>query len=335
MKNKFNKILKIEPIYHKDYRFLNGKNILITGAAGSIGSYVLKEIDEYNYNNLIAIDFNETGLSKISKRLKNKNNNFVVGDIKNTRLIKKYLKNIDIVIHTAAFKHVELVEKNVEESLLNNFVASIDLIDMCLENNVKYFANTSSDKSVKFESLMGAIKKNIENYITNINKDPDIHYFSSRFGNVFSSRGSIYHIFKHQLENSIPLTITDLNMIIIFITPEESTYFLLFPMEKYTDISLFTCNEYKEYKVIDLIKNMAEYFGIPKYSINEIGIRDGEKLFEELIDDNERYIEINQYISGIKNNSYIHQIDLYDYIKNNIYTIPEEEIKNKFISETK
>ncbi len=285
--------------------FLSNKNILITGAGGSIGSELSRQLLNLDINSLILFDNNEYNLFKISnefkkfiekdKELKKINIYFILGDICDfNKLNNTFIKHKpDIVFHSAAYKHVSILENNQYEAFKNNILGTYNLMKISSSNNIKNFIFISTDKAIRPTSIMGASKRISEILLANSkneNQSSKTHFAIVRFGNVINSKGSVIPLFDQQIKNGGPVTITD---------PEVSRYFMSIPeavglvLETSTmaeDGDKYILNMGKEIKIIDVAKKMIHLAGYTNRIDNEngdidikfIGLRPGEKLHEDL-----------------------------------------------------
>jgi FlaA1/EpsC-like NDP-sugar epimerase len=289
--------------YEKIEEQIFQKNILITGAGGSIGSELVRQISLLKPTNLILIDNNEYALYTIEKEIID---SLVLNNIKLnivTKLVsiqnfssleiifKKYEPNI--VFHAAAYKHVPMLESNIVETITNNVFGSINLIKLCLLNEVSQFVLISTDKAVRPTNIMGATKRISEIYAQLYNKKNKITKFSIiRFGNVIGSNGSVIPLFNYQIQKGGPITLTH---------KEITRYFMLIPeavglvlQSTYLSIGgeVFVLKMGKPIKIFDIAKKMIKLHGYSlrnnenpngDVEIKIIGLRPGEKMHEELL----------------------------------------------------
>ena len=268
-------------------KFIKNKIILITGAGGSIGSEIVRQCIKFGAKKLILVDHSEYNLYQIEQEASSKANIVCVMQsvVDKERLEKTFNKyKPQIVIHTAAYKHVPMVEANIEEGILNNVIGTKNTIDISIKYNVEKFILISTDKAVRPTNVMGATKRITELYAQNIpSKNTEI--VAVRFGNVLGSSGSVIPKFKAQIENGGPITVTD---------PKITRYFMLIPeacelvlqagaIGKGGEIFILDMGE--PIKIVDLAKKMIELSGRDDISIEFTGLRPGEKLYEELLID--------------------------------------------------
>jgi FlaA1/EpsC-like NDP-sugar epimerase len=275
---------------------IKDKVVLITGAAGSIGSEMMRQIVHFSPKKLILLDQAETPLHNIELEL-TANNDFknyelVVGDITNTVRMTKIFERypIDIVYHAAAYKHVPMMENNPAEAIHNNVVGTKVLADLSVKYNVAKFVMISTDKAVNPTNIMGASKRIAEIYTQSLNSISQTSFITTRFGNVLGSNGSVIPLFKKQIEQGGPITVTHPDITRYFMTIPEACQLVLeaCAMGKGGEIFIFDMG--KSVKVADLAKNMIRLSGLEAgkdIQIKYVGLRPGEKLYEELLCDKE------------------------------------------------
>lgn len=276
-----------------------GKDILITGGCGSIGSEIVSQLLEYNPKRVRVFDHNESGLFHLQQRLefekKEKANvvRYLVGDIRNKDRLTKAFKDVDIVFHAAALKHVPLCEYNPSEAVATNVMGTENLIDIARLENVEKFVSISTDKAVNPINTMGATKLLSEKLtITAPLGDYKTIFGCVRFGNVLNSDGSVIPIFRRQIESGSPVTITSKDMTRFFMSMSEAVNLLLSAAKILSGREIFIL-KMDSVRIIDLAEVMIEELA-PRYGyksenikIKEIGIRPGEKLYESLLTEEE------------------------------------------------
>ncbi len=291
-------LLEREPIQVKNEQLskeLQGRVILITGAAGSIGSELVRQILKYNPGKLILVDTAETPLHEFSMELKDKFafHDFVscMADVRNAARIRSLFNEYkpEIVFHAAAYKHVPLMEDNPLEAILTNVRGTCILADESVRSGVSRFIMISTDKAVNPTNVMGASKRIAEIYVQSLcqhYRHSRTRFITTRFGNVLGSNGSVIPRFKQQIASGGPITITH---------PEITRYFMTIPeacqlvmeaaiMGKGGEIFVFDMG--KPVKILDLAKKMIRLSGLKPDIDIEIcftGLRPGEKLYEELL----------------------------------------------------
>ena len=279
----------------KNLSFLKNNNIIITGAAGSIGSEIVKQISALNLKTkLILVDTNEEKLMQVNLFLaESKNKNF---KIYSSDISEKSLSNIfktekpDIVFHAAAMKHVPFVESFPFNAIKTNIIGTFNLLSLSKKHKVKLLINISSDKAVNPTNIMGMTKRLNELYIQYYANKYNLNYQSVRFGNVLNSSGSVIPIFDYRLKKNLKIQITHPDIERFFMSIEDAVYLVLITsyltnISKLSESSVFVLDMGKQIKIIDLAKKYLKIKGydIKKYlDTNFIGLRDGEKLFEEL-----------------------------------------------------
>lgn len=269
-----------------------GKNVLITGAAGSIGSELVRQICSYKPKNLILIDQAESPLYDIELEiLENhsfKNYKIILADIVNKVRLDKVFKTFkpDIVYHAAAYKHVPMMESNPIEAFQNNVIGSRNLADLSHEYGVNKFIMVSTDKAVNPTGIMGATKRMAEIYIQSLNFKSNTNFITTRFGNVLNSNGSVIPRFLKQIKEGGPVTVTHPDITRFFMTIPEACQLVLEAsvMGKGGEVFLFDMG--KSVKILDLAKNLIRSTGFTvgrDIEIKITGLRPGEKLYEELL----------------------------------------------------
>ncbi|WP_413532593.1 polysaccharide biosynthesis protein [Empedobacter brevis] len=288
------------PIINENIR---GKRVLVTGAAGSIGSEISKQISMMDFDQLILIDQAESALYDVQQSLKNelsenkqKRIEYIVSSVKDRKrmssLFSKY--HPQIIFHAAAYKHVPLMEKFPYEAINTNIYGTKTIADLANEFNSEKFVMVSTDKAVNPTNVMGATKRVAEIYVNCINEFSKTNYIVTRFGNVLGSNGSVIPLFKRQLENGGPLTVTHPDITRFFMTIPEACQLVLEAaiMGKGGEIFVFDMGE--SMKIIDLAKRMIRLSGY-KYpeeiDIKIVGLRPGEKIYEELLANDENTVK--------------------------------------------
>ncbi len=265
--------------------FISGKKVLITGAGGSIGGEISRQCASFGASELVLLDHSEFNLYQIAEELSFYKPKLVMQSVVNIELLDKTFEKYkpDIVIHAAAYKHVPLVEYNIDEAILNNVLGTKNTIDCSIKHKVEKFVLISTDKAVRPTNVMGATKRVCELYAQNIGAKEKTEIVAVRFGNVLGSSGSVIPKFKSQISNGGPVTVTH---------PEITRYFMLIPeacelVLQAASIGkggeIFILDMGKPIKIADLAKKMCELSGRNDIDIKYTGLRCGEKLFEELL----------------------------------------------------
>ncbi|MFD0988669.1 polysaccharide biosynthesis protein [Mariniflexile jejuense] len=269
----------------------NGETIIVTGAAGSIGSELVKQLSNFDVKQLILVDQAESPLYDVQQDLiRNGKYKFtaIVADIRDglrmDAIFQEYKPTM--VFHAAAYKHVPLMEQSPYESIKINVNGTKLLADTASRYNVKKFVFVSTDKAVNPTSVMGATKRIAEMYISCLQKESKTKFITTRFGNVLGSNGSVIPLFKKQIENGGPLTLTHKDITRYFMTIPEASQLVLEAgtMGKGGEIFIFDMGE--SVKIYDLAKNMIKLSGLnfpEDIDIKITGLRPGEKLYEELL----------------------------------------------------
>ena len=292
--------------------FINNKKVLITGAGGSIGSEIAKICEQNSAKELILVENSEFNLYSINEEL-NCNKKLYLVDVSKIDELKKVFeqnKNLDIIIHAAAYKHVPLCEINPRSAVINNIIGTKNVFDLAVEFNVKNFILISTDKAVRPTNIMGATKRVCELYVSNADSK-NTKVSSVRFGNVLGSSGSVIPKFKKLIEQNKPLTITHPEITRYFMLISEACQLVLQAGSLAKNKELFVLDMGKPVKIVDLAKKMLKLYGKSEDNIKFIGLRPGEKLYEELlIDKNDK--------KTIYESIYITNIEKYDIKKLNI-----------------
>ncbi len=280
---------------------LRNKTIVVTGAAGSIGSEIVRQILSFEPKKIIAIDQSETALHNLSLEIYNKYNEvqivYIIADIRNKNKIQKIFEKYkpQVVYHAAAYKHVPLMEDNPDQAILTNVMGTKHLADLSLEYGVDRFVMVSTDKAVNPSNVMGASKRIAEKYvqsfdyhIKNKTENNQVKFITTRFGNVLGSNGSVVPLFTKQIQEGGPITITHPEIIRYFMTIPEACQLVLEAGAMGAGGEIFIFDMGEPVKIIDLAKKMIRLAGLlpeKDIKIKVIGLRPGEKLYEELLTD--------------------------------------------------
>lgn len=281
-------------IQHEMY----GKVILVTGAAGSIGSELARQISVQNYDQLILIDQAESAIYDVQQTLfatHPERVHYIVGNVRDRLFMEEIFAQFrpDLVFHAAAYKHVPLMEQNPYEAILTNVIGTRNVADMAIKYNAKKFVMVSTDKAINPTNVMGATKRAAEIYVNSCQQQLQTAFIVTRFGNVLGSNGSVIPLFERQMETGGPLTLTH---------PDITRYFMTIPeacqlvqeagvMGKGGEIFVFDMG--KSVKIIELAKRMIRLKGYrypEDIDIRITGLRPGEKIYEELLANNENTI---------------------------------------------
>jgi FlaA1/EpsC-like NDP-sugar epimerase len=292
-------------------QMLTGKNVMITGSAGSIGSEMVRQIAVYKPDLMVLIDQAETPQHDILL-LVNKypgiKTEVIVTSIgfghRMDRIFKEYQP--DYVFHAAAYKHVPMMENNPSEAVLNNIHGTKVIADLSVKYGVKKFVMVSTDKAVNPTNVMGCSKRICEIYVQSLNNAQDkCQFVTTRFGNVLGSNGSVIPLFKEQIKNGGPVTVTDERIVRFFMLIPEACKLVLEAGTKGNGGEIFVFDMGKPVKIIDLARRMIALSGAKNVEIKITGLRQGEKLYEEVLNELEgtkpsfhekiRIAEVRQY----------------------------------------
>ena len=275
---------------------LQGKLVLITGAAGSIGSEIARQVILYNPSKVVLLDIAESPLYELELFITENNPNAVcesvIADIRNADRMKRVFDYFrpDVVFHEAAYKHVPVMEVNHSEAILTNVKGTKILADLSVQYGVEKFVMISTDKAVNPTNVMGASKRIAEIYIQSLNKISDTQFITTRFGNVLGSAGSVIPRFKKQIEKGLPVTVTDENITRFFMTIPEACQLVLEACKMGHGGEIFIFDMGKPVKIAELARKMIRLSGLePDKDIRIVytGLRPGEKLYEELLNKQE------------------------------------------------
>ena len=291
----------IEKLFNKSVK---DQNVLVTGAGGSIGSELCRQIIKLKPNKLILLENSENALFNISNEVKNINQNrcpveIILGNAKNLKIVDELFSSnaIDIIFHAAAYKHVALVENNPISGLSNNISDTLVLAKSASKNKAKNFVFISSDKAVRPTNIMGLSKRICELIIQSMSKEKEnsgTNFSIVRFGNVLRSSGSVVPLFEKQINEGGPITVTDKRIVRYFMTIKEAVQLVLQASALSVGGEVFLLDMGKPVKIIDLAMLMIKLSGKTiKDSKNQdgeieivfTGLKDGEKLYEELLID--------------------------------------------------
>ncbi len=296
-------LLERKPIQlHMDEisRQLKDKKVLITGAAGSIGSEIVRQVLEFGPSKIIMLDQAETPLHNLELEINGLTQaakiRTVLTDIRNRDALEKVFRTYkpDVVYHAAAYKHVPLMEANPSQAVCTNVIGTMNLADLASHYGVERFVMVSTDKAVNPSSVMGASKRIAEKYVQSLHfklqeeNRQSTKFITTRFGNVLGSNGSIVPLFTKQIQEGGPITITHPEIIRYFMTIPEACQLVLEAGTMGNGGEIFIFDMGEPVKIIDLAKKMIRLAGFTpdkEIEIKIIGLRPGEKLFEELLND--------------------------------------------------
>lgn len=277
---------------------ITGKVILVTGAGGSIGSELCRQVMKFNPKRLLLLGHGENSIYQIHQEMlsahKCNQTEFVpiIADVLDRKLIFELMEEYkpDIVYHAAAHKHVPLMEYNPREAVKNNVYGTKNVAEAAKANNVKNYVMISTDKANHPTSVMGSTKRMAEMIVTSLNEAGKTKFSAVRFGNVLGSRGSVIPLFRKQIAEGGPITVTDFRMTRYFMTIAEASRLVIQSGALAKGGEIFILDMSEPVKIVDLAKNMIRLSGLTEDDIEivESGIRPGEKLYEELLLDKER-----------------------------------------------
>lgn len=271
---------------------LAGKVVLVTGAAGSIGSGLVRQIEQYKPKLLILLDQAESGLYDLHNEIRQSgsqaNIEVVIGDVRSQHRMRKVFETFqpEYVFHAAAYKHVPLMEDNPSEAILTNVKGTRVLVDLSEEFGVYKFIMISTDKAVNPTNVMGASKRIAEMYAQQANRSSKTKFITTRFGNVLGSNGSVIPLFKRQIDRGGPVTVTDERVTRYFMTIPEACQLVLEAGAMGEGGEIFVFDMGESVKIIDLARKMIKLSGLEPdkdIAIKVTGLRPGEKLYEELL----------------------------------------------------
>lgn len=286
-------LLSREPIstdYRKIGLFINGKKILVTGAGGSIGSEIVKTVIQFKPKRVLALDIDETDLFNLMNKVQLGESEVlpIVADIRDRKKLEQIFRKFrpEIIIHSAAYKHVPMIENFPEEAIKTNVMGTKNLAELSIKYGVERFINISTDKAVNPTSVMGASKRVSEEMLRVFNNLNSTRFISVRFGNVLGSRGSVIPLFEEQIKKGGPVTVTHPEMKRYFMAISEAVILVLQAAASGRGGEVFILDMGEPIKIVDLAKEMIKLSGLEPdvdIKIEFTGLRPGEKLFEELL----------------------------------------------------
>lgn len=275
---------------------LSSKTILVTGAAGSIGSEIARQVLAFKPSKLVLLDTAESPLHELDMEMKDffraPNTEVVLADIRNEERMERVFAHFTphLVFHAAAYKHVPLIENNPSEAILTNIAGTKILADLSVKYKTEKFILISTDKAVNPTNVMGASKRVAEIYCQSLNKNGDTKFVTTRFGNVLGSAGSVIPRFKAQIEKRQPITVTHPDITRFFMTIPEACRLVLEAGAMGNGGEIYVFDMGQPVKVVDLARKMIKLAGLEPdldIKIEFTGLRPGEKLFEEVLNEEE------------------------------------------------
>ncbi len=280
---------------------LNNQTVLVTGAAGSIGSEIVRQVLSFKPKKILLLDQAETPLNSLSLEILSQNSGIeianLIADVKSKKMLEPIFKlhKPDVVFHAAAYKHVPMMEENPAQAVFTNVLGTKNVADLSQKYHVDTFVMVSTDKAVNPSSVMGASKRIAEMYVQSkhfkhkkLNTNRYTRFITTRFGNVLGSNGSVVPLFTKQIQEGGPVTITHPEIIRYFMTIPEACQLVLEACSMGKGGEIFIFDMGKPVKIIDLAKKMIRLAGfVPEQEIKIkiVGLRPGEKLYEELLND--------------------------------------------------
>ncbi len=319
---------------------ITGKTILVTGAGGSIGSELCRQVMKFSPSEIVLLGHGENSIYIIEMELRSlyKDSIKITTEIADVQDRNKMFEVMEkhhpyIVYHAAAHKHVPLMERNPEEAVKNNIIGTKNVAEASATFGINTFVMVSTDKAVNPTSVMGATKRIAEMIVQHMDTVSDTHFVAVRFGNVLGSRGSVIPLFKKQIQKGGPVTVTHPDMVRYFMTIPEASRLVIQAGALAQGGEVFVLDMGESVKIVDLARNLIQLSG---YTVEEIGIqftgmRPGEKLFEELLNENEVHPEHIFPKIHVGKATVIDQEILQEFLKN-LQLMDEQTIREKLLS---
>jgi FlaA1/EpsC-like NDP-sugar epimerase len=295
----YNDLLNRDPIntdVKSIERFIRGKRVLVTGGCGSIGSEIVRQLIRFKASSIIIYDNAESPLfyleQEISKINKDIHIRYIIGDIRDSDRLDEIFESFkpNIVYHAAAYKHVPMMENNPIEAIKTNVLGTKNVADASCFHGVETFVMVSTDKAVNPTNIMGATKRIAEIYTQFLNKNYATSFITTRFGNVLGSQGSVVPTFIEQILRGGPVSVTHPDVIRYFMTIPEACQLVLQASSLGTGGEIFLFNMGDPVKIYDLAETLIKLLDKTNIEIKIIGLRPGEKLYEELLCNGENII---------------------------------------------
>lgn len=277
-----------QPVKHDvlvAHNFLSGKRVLVTGAAGSIGSRLTRHVLAAGAERITCVDWWENGIFQLSRSLGSPADlEFHTIDVKNHAAMNSVFNEVkpDVVFHAAAYKHVPLMQENPLEAINNNVGGTLNLMKLAVDHEVDNFVYVSTDKAVNPANVMGATKRLGEMLMESIAaRQPSTHFTAVRFGNVIESNGSVMEIFRSQIASGGPLTVTHPEVTRFFMTIDEASQLIIQSAALGDKNDIYVLDMGEPVRILDLAKSLVRAVN-PRLDIEIVGLRPGEKMYEEL-----------------------------------------------------
>ncbi len=277
-------------------KLIEGRRVLVTGAGGSIGSEICRQISGFKPQSLVLLGRGENRIFAIEHELRRLGSSATlhacIADVTNQQRMEQVFRTHlpEVVFHAAAHKHVPLMEANVGEAIRNNVLGTKCVADLADQFGVRSFVLISTDKAVRPTSVMGASKQIAERYVHTLSQESSTRYIVVRFGNVLGSAGSVVPVFQEQIRRGGPITVTDRNMTRFFMTIPEASQLVLQAATMGAGGEIFVLEMGEQVRIVDLARDLIRLSGLPENAIEIVftGIRPGEKLYEELYFEDEQ-----------------------------------------------
>ena len=322
--------------------YITERTVLITGAGGSIGSEICRQIALFQPKKLILLGHGENSIYQIDRQLKTRYHDSIeiipiIADVQDRERIFDIVGHYqpDVIYHAAAHKHVPLMEFNPTEAVKNNVLGTKNVAEAADYHSIKTFVLVSTDKAVNPTNVMGATKRVAEMVIQNLDQKSDTKFCAVRFGNVLGSRGSVIPLFKEQIKNGGPVTVTHPEMTRYFMTIPEASQLVIQAGALARGGEIFVLDMGEPVKIVDLAKNLIKLSGhsLDDVEIKFTGIRPGEKMYEELLGEdevNDEQVFPKIYIGKATNECAGHVDERIKYLLEN-----EKQIKNRLLETIK
>lgn len=303
-------------------KYYKNKVVLITGGGGSIGSELCRQLAKMEPKKIIILDIYENGAYNVQQELKIAYGNSLdlqieICSITNRKALRTVFErhHPQIIINAAAHKHVPLMEHNCVEAIYNNVFGTQNLVELCEEYEAERFMMVSTDKAVNPTNVMGATKRMCEMIVQSASTHGKVKYSATRFGNVLGSAGSVIPLFKRQIANGGPVTVTDKRIIRYFMTIPKASQLVLQSGAIANNGELFVLDMGQPVKILDLAENMIRLSGVQGVKIIETGLRPGEKLYEELLVNTEELDKTDNSLIFIERDKALSKEEIYKKIQ--------------------